>query len=544
LVNIVHYLAYSTTVRLMPMKSDRRSAIDPAEQFNAASYFVDRHLEDGNGERTAFVDESGPHSYFELARRVDGAAAGLKHCGVSSGDRVILCLVDSINFPALFFGALKIGAIPVPINTYLTSADYEAIARDSAPAAVVISAAIGAAWQPIFSGNHSIGNVIVADGSAADVARDTRSLDAVVGESAATIEPVPTRAADVGFWLYSSGSTGKPKGVVHRHADLLHTALNYGEGVLGITGEDRLFSASKMFFAYGLGNACTFPLHAGATSILMPARATPESVVRTMRAHQPTIFFGVPTLFASILAHLENDAEPLSSRLRICASAGEALPAAIADKWRARFGVEILDGLGSTEVLHIFISNRPGAVRHATSGTPVSGYDVAIRSDDGRDAGVDEVGDLWVRGESIAAGYWNAPEATARTFVEGWLRTGDKFSRDADGFYHYAGRGDDMLKVGGIWLSPVEVEAVLLEHPGVLDAAVVGRADADSLIKPRAFIVPRDAADACDEFAAKLKQFVRERLAHYKCPRWIEFRTELPRTSTGKLRRAALRDES
>jgi benzoate-CoA ligase family protein len=527
----------------MPMKSDQLRTIASGERFNAATYFVDRHLGEGNAGGIAFIDNSGPHSYLELAQRVDGAAAALKQCGVGIGDRVILCLVDSINFPALFFGALKIGAVPVPLNTYLSASDYEAIVGDSHPAAVVLSAAVGAPWQSALA-TRSIRNVIVADGSAGNVARGALSLDALVSESGATIDAAPTRASDIGFWLYSSGSTGKPKGVMHRHGDLLHTAVNYGDGAVGIREDDRIFSASKMFFAYGLGNSCTFPLHAGATSILMSERATPDSVVRAMRTHQPTVFFGVPTLFASILAHLENDAEPLSPRLRICASAGEALPAAIAEKWRARFGVEILDGLGSTEALHIFISNRAGAVRHASSGTPVDGYEVAIRSDDGGEARVDEVGDLWVRGESIAAGYWNAAEATARTFVDGWLRTGDKYSRDADGFYHYAGRADDMLKVGGIWLSPVEVEAALLEHPRVLDVAVVGATDADSLIKPRAFVVPRDTSDACEDFAAALKEFVRERLAHYKCPRWIEFRTELPRTATGKLRRSALRDES
>jgi len=526
------------------MKSDEPGTLDPGEPFNAAWYFVDRHVDEGKGERIAFVDESGPHSYFELAHRVDGAAAALKRCGVNIGDRVILCLVDSINFPALFFAALKVGAIPVPINTYLSAADYEAIARDSEPAAIVLSAEAGVAWQAALGGSRSIRRVIVADGSATDVAREALSLEALVSESDATIKSAPTRAGDIGFWLYSSGSTGRPKGVMHRHMDLVHTAVHYGTGVLGITASDRIFSASKAFFAYGLGNSCTFPLHAGATSILMPERATAESVVRAIRRHQPTVFFGVPTLYASMLAHLENDRAPLSSRLRICASAGEALPVSIALKWHARFGIEIIDGLGSTEALHIFISNRPGMARHASSGTPVGGYEVAIRAEDGGEAGVDEVGDLWVRGESIAAGYWNAPEATARTFVGGWLRTGDKYSRDGDGFYRYAGRADDMLKVGGIWLSPVEVEAALLEHPGVLDAAVVGRADADSLIKPRAFVVPRDSADARDEFAAALKEFARERLAHYKCPRWIEFRTELPRTSTGKLRRGALRGDN
>ncbi len=529
---------------MMAMKSSKLRTIASAERFNAASYFVDRHLDEADRDRIAFIDDRGPHTYLDLARRVDRAAAVLKECGVGIGDRVILCLVDSINFPALFFGALKIGAIPVPINTYLAAADYEAIVRDGEPTTIAISSAVVAAWQSVLSGNHSIRSVIVSEGSSIAIARGWLSLDDFVEQSISTIDPAPTRAGDVGFWLYSSGTTGQPKGVMHRHGDLLHAALNYGEGVLGINEEDRVFSASKMFFAYGLGNSGTFPLHAGAASILMPERATAESVVRSMRTHQPTIFFGVPTLFASVLAYLENDDAPLSSRLRICASAGEALPAAIADKWRARFGVEILDGIGSTEALHIFISNRPGAVRKGSSGMPVGGYQVAIRSEDGGETGVDEVGDLWVRGESIAAGYWNAPQATARTFVDGWLRTGDKYSRDADGFYHYAGRADDMLKVGGIWLSPLEVEAALLEHPGVLDAAVVGAADADSLIKPRAFVVPRDAADAREEFAAALKLFVRERLAHYKCPRWIEFRTELPRTATGKLRRGALRGES
>jgi benzoate-CoA ligase family protein len=549
------------------MKDDRRMAhtaphhsspvSDPADsvsirpgpvvlprQYNAATHFIDRHLSQRRGGKTAFIDDRGSHTYADLAAHVNRVGNVLLRVGVQPGQRVLLSLLDGFDFPALFFGALKIGAVPVPLSTFLTSEDYDFILRDSAAAALALSAPLLDRFEPVLRNQPFLRHVIVAGAAAATDTHGYTALDAAAGEASAALEASPTLADEVGFWLYSSGSTGRPKGVLHRHGDLVQTAVLYGERVLDIRDDDVLFSASKMFFAYGLGNSCTFPLHAGATAVLMAERPTPQGVVRVMRAHQPTVFFGVPTLFASILSHCEPDTRELSARLRACVSAGEALPPAVAEHWAARFGVEILDGLGSTESLHIVLTNRPGAIRRSSSGQSVAGYDVSVRDDDGREAGSDEIGDLWVRGPSIATGYWNNPEASARVFVEGWLRTGDKYTRDRDGYYFYAGRADDMLKVGGLWVSPIEVESVLLEHPDVFGAAVIGETDADSLVKPKAFVVPRDPEMASPEFADALRQFVKDRLAHYKAPRWIEFLNELPRTPTGKIRRNELRKKS
>jgi benzoate-CoA ligase family protein len=538
----MHYLAYSTMDRenhTTPL-GDR---LEVPHGFNAAAYFVDRHLEEGRGQKVALIDDSGSHTYSELSSLVNRAAAALIGRGVRAGERVILCLLDTIAFPAMFYGALKIGAVPIPINTYLAADDYDFIPRDSGAVVLALSASTAPIWAETVRRESALRTLIVADGVAPLFASEATSFKEFIAEGTDTIAPVAIPRDEIGFWLYSSGSTGRPKGVLHRHVDLFHTAVLYGERVLGIRESDLVFSASKMFFAYGLGNSCTFPLHAGATAVLMAARPAPEAVARVMRAHQPSAFFGVPTLYASLLESIVGDERPLSKRLRLCASAGEALPPAVAEHWASQVGVEILDGLGSTESMHIFLTNRPGEIRRASSGREVPGYEISIRDEHGEEAAVDQIGDLWMRGASIAAGYWNNPEATARTFVGGWLRTGDKYLRDAEGFYHYAGRSDDMLKVGGIWVSPIEVEAALLEHPQVLDVAVIGVADEDSLIKPKAYVVLRDQSHAGDVFARELQQFIRSRLAHYKYPRWIEFRTELPRTATGKLRRNALRSD-
>ena len=511
--------------------------------FNAAAYFVDRHLAEARAAKTAFIDDAGSHSYAEFAEMVNRVGSALLRSGVGVGDRVIVCLLDSIAFPAMFYGALKIGAVPVPINTYLAAEDYEFMLQDSGAVGLAMSAPLAPFWVPAISKQSRLRALIVADGIAPGLPRESISFAEYVAGDCNNLEAIPIPEEQIGFWLYSSGSTGRPKGVLHRHADLLRSAIYYGDRTLGINESDVVFSASKMFFAYGLGNACSFPLHAGATTVLMAARAAPEAVLSTIRTHKPSVFFGVPTLYASMLESLAADERELSRGLRICASAGEALPPAVAEHWAAKIGVEIFDGLGSTESMHIFISNSLGKLRRGSSGRVVPGYEVAIRDESGGEAAVDQIGDLWIRGAPIAAGYWNNVEATKRTFVDGWLRTGDKYSRDHDGFYHYAGRSDDMLKVGGIWVSPIEVEAALLEHPLVFDAAVVGAADDDSLIKPKAYVVLHEQGKPSAALADELKQFVRDRLAHYKYPRWIEFRSELPRTATGKLRRNILRSE-
>jgi benzoate-CoA ligase family protein len=559
----------------MSESEERGRWVEVPREYNAASHFIDRHVGEGRGGKVAYIDDRGSYTYAELATRVNRAGNVLKGLGVEMEQRVLLCLSDGIDFVALFWGAVKIGAIPVPVNTLLTPADYDFMLRDSRAKVLAVSAPLRERFATVLGEQPFLKCVVVcgpngsgnAAGDAASeessearsaAGRDAASMDAsrgaggasiasyeaLAGVAAATLEAAPTVADDVALWLYSSGSTGRPKGVLHLHRSLVQTAALYADGVLGMREYDVVFSASKMFFAYGLGNAMSFPLHAGATAILMAERPTPATVMRMLSKYQPTIFCGVPTLYAAILTDAALAEATGSARLRICTSAGEALPEPIARRWSARFGVEIFDGLGSTEALHIFVSNRAGAIRYGSSGRPVPGYEVSLRDENGVETTDGEIGDLWCRGPSIGAGYWNNREATIRTFVGGWLKTGDKYVRDADGYYHFAGRSDDMLKVGGVWVSPFEVETVLLEHPQVREAAVIGAADAESLVKPKAFVVLKDSGVASAALAEELKEFVKARVAPYKYPRWIEFRDELPRTATGKLRRFELTNKN
>ena len=508
---------------------------------NAAAHFIDRHQSEGRGGKTAIIDDAGACTYGELAARVNRAGNALRNLGIGPGERVMLAMLDGIDFAAAFWGAIKIGAIPVPVNTLLAAEDYDYLLRDSAARALIVSAALLARIEPALAADARPPILIVSGGAKLAGARQFDELTQSAGER---LEAAPAGPDAIAFWLYSSGSTGKPKAVMHRGRALLPTAALYAERVLGIGAGDVCFSASKMFFAYGLGNAMTFPFHAGATVVLMAERPAPEAVMRILRTHNPTIFHGVPTLYAGILANEANSRATGSTRLRICTSAGEALPAPVAERWRERFGVEILDGIGSTEELHIFITNRIGDVRRGSTGKPVAGYNIELRDEAGAAISGPGIGDLWVRGESIGAGYWNKPDATARTFAGGWLRTGDKYRRDEDSYYHFAGRADDMLKVGGIWVSPFEVENALMAHPQVLEAAVIGGEDAERLIKPKAYVVLKDRARASAALGDELKEFVKGRLAPYKYPRWIEFRDELPRTATGKLKRYELARES
>jgi benzoate-CoA ligase family protein len=509
-------------------------------EYNASDHFIDRHLREGRGAKIAYIDDRGSYSYAELAARVNRAGNALRRAGVEMEHRILLCIQDGIDFVALFWGALKIGAIPVPVNTLLSAADYDYMLRDCRAKVLAVSAPLLERFESVIASQPYVKSIVVCGGESPIVDARVASFDALTAAADANLETTRTLADDVAFWLYSSGSTGRPKGVLHVHSSLVQTAALYAQGILGMREDDVVFSASKMFFAYGLGNAMSFPLHVGATAILMAERPTPEAVMRTMRRYQPTIFCGVPTLYAGILADASRDRSDGSSRLRICTSAGEALPEPVARRWAERFGVEILDGLGSTEALHIFLSNRAGAIRYGSSGRQVPGYEISLRDENGGESGDGEIGDLWCRGPSIGAGYWNNRAASNLTFVGGWLKTGDKYVRDADGYYHFAGRSDDMLKVGGIWVSPFEVESALLEHPQVREAAVIGAADAQSLIKPKAFVVLKDPGDASAALAEELREFVKARVAPYKYPRWIEFRDELPRTATGKLKRFEL----
>ena len=507
--------------------------------YNAAIDFIDRNLEAGRADKVAVIDDRGRYSYAELAERVDRAGNVLRALGVGAGQRVLICLLDGIDFPAVFWGAMKIGAVPVPVNTLLTPTDYDYILNDSLAEVLVVSDALAGSFAPIVDGAKHLRQIVVS--GQAEVGFDHRRFDALSAAAEPSLAPATTAAGDVGLWLYSSGSTGAPKGVVHRHSDLVDTAALYGVGVLGIREDDLVFSAAKLFFAYGLGNAMSFPLLVGATAVLMAERPTPESVMRRLHDHQPTIFYGVPTLYGAILADGKLTPETGSKRLRVCVSAGEALPEEIARRWVERFGVDILDGIGTTEMLHIFLSNQPGEVRYGTTGKAVPGYRLKLVDENDDEVAPGEIGELLVNGPSSATSYWNNPDKSRHAFLGAWTRTGDKYTADADGYYAYCGRSDDMLKVGGIWVSPFEVESALLAHPAVLEAAVVGEPDADQLIKPKAFVVLNEGQQASEGLVDELKGFVKDRLARYKYPRWIEFASDLPKTATGKIQRFKLR---
>jgi benzoate-CoA ligase family protein len=511
-----------------------------SRRLNAASDLLDRHLADpAQAARIAVTDDAGAYSFAALSERVNRAGNALAALGVRREERVLLSLEDSVDFHAAFLGAMKIGAVPVPINTLLTAEDQGYLLHDSRATAVVVSERLHGKLQPALANAPALRTAVVSGGQVPGLPRFSELLSAASPSLAAA----DTSPDDMAFWLYSSGSTGRPKGAVHLHSHIGQTASLYGEGVLGVRATDVVFSAAKLFFAYGLGNALTFPLHSGARSVLRAARPTPELVLQTLARESVTIFGGVPTLFASLLAYADAQGAAALPRLslRCCISAGEALPKEIGERWRARFGVDILDGIGSTEMLHIFISNRHGDVRYGSSGTPVPGYQAKLLDDQGREIEGEGEGQLWVSGPSAAAAYWNNRAHSLATFQGPWTRTGDVYRRDADGVFTYGGRSDDMLKVGGIWVSPFEVESALLGHPSVLEAAVVGCADSDELIKPKAFVVLKDAGQASPALEAELKAFVKARLAPYKYPRWIEFTRELPRTATGKIQRFKLR---
>ncbi len=514
--------------------------VEVPRDYNATHDLVERNLREGRGGKTAIIDDAGSYTYEELSERVNKAAGALSNLGVGREQRVTMCMLDSVDFPAVFWGALKIGAVPVPLNTLLTTRDYDFMLRDSRAEVLVVSNALLEKFEPVLGDQPFLRDVVVAGDAAGGPGR--HGLDSLLADAAPVAEAAATVADDVAFWLYTSGSTGQPKGVVHLHSHLVQTAVHYGYGVLGIKESDVVFSAAKLFFAYGLGNGMSFPLLAGATAVLMAERPTPQSVMQRLKAYQPTIFFGVPTLYGAILADESIGRSEGSERLRLCVSAGEALPEDIGRRWNERFGVDVIDGIGSTEMLHIFLTNVPGDVRYGTTGKAVPGYKVRVLDDDGAPVPQGELGELWVSGPSGAMCYWNKRSLSQHTFQGTWTRTGDKYSVDEDGYYVYSGRTDDMLKVGGIYVSPFEVESALLAHEAVAEAAVVGHADDKGLVKPKAFVVPKAGNEPGDKLADELKRFVKDRLAQYKYPRWIEFRGDLPKTATGKIQRFKLRD--
>ena len=530
-------------------RSTSPATIHLPREYNAAVEFIDANPAKGRADKTAFIDADGSYTYGELAERVNRAGNALRTLGAGLETRVLMCMLDGIDFPAVFWGAIKAGCVPIPINTLLTANDYAHMLRDSRAPIAVVSEALLERFGPALADQPHVEQVVVAGGeprgdaggAAGTGGTDRHQLANLLAAASPRLDAAPTTCDDVAFWLYTSGSTGTPKGSMHLHRDLVTTAEHYGVATLGIREDDLVYSAAKLFFAYGLGNGMTFPFHVGATTVVLAGRPTPDAVMALLREHQPTIFFGVPTLYGAMLALPPGGSGDGSSRLRLAVSAGEALPADIGTAWEARFGAPILDGLGSTEMLHIFLSNREGDVRYGTSGRAVPGYDLEVVAETGEPAAPGEIGELWVSGDSSAVAYWNQREKSLATFHGPWTRTGDKYVVDEEGYYHYCGRTDDMLKVGGQWVSPFEVESALLGHESVLEAAVVAAEDERGLVKPKAFIVPRAGVEADAVLAAALQEFVKDRLAPFKYPRWIEFAGDLPKTATGKIQRFKLR---
>jgi benzoate-CoA ligase len=513
----------------------------PPEAFNFAAHLLQANA--GRPAKAAFIDDVGVVTFGELDERVRRFAAALKERGVKREERALILMQDGADWPVAFLGAMLAGVVPVAVNTLLTGDDLAYMLEHSRAQAVLVSGAVKPALKAALAKADHEAHTVVVSRPTQPLEPEEIEFEDFLRRAAPLAKAAHTRADESAFWLYSSGSTGRPKGTVHSHANPYWTTELYGKAILGLTESDVCFSAAKLFFAYGLGNALTFPLAVGATALLMAERPTPEAVFKRwlggVGGVKPTVFYGAPTGFAGMLAsNLLPKREDVT--LRLVSSAGEALPAEIGERFKRHFGVDIVDGIGSTEMLHIFISNRPDKVRYGSTGWPVPGYDIELRSEDGRPVQDREPGDLYIHGPSAALMYWGNRAKTRETFEGRWTRSGDKYIRNSDGTYTYAGRSDDMLKVGGVWVSPFEVEATLVQHPSVLEAAVIGAPDADGLVKSKAFVVLKEGASA-DE--AELKSFVKDRLAPYKYPRSIAFIAELPKTATGKIQRFRLREQ-
>jgi len=511
--------------------------------YNAAVDFVDRHVAEGRAEKTAFIDPSRNLTYGELRDAVARIGPMLARMGIEPENRIALVLLDTVDFPILFWGAIRAGIVPVLLNTRLTVDQYRYLFDDSRAKAVFVSTALLPLVQEAAKDVPGVKDIVVVGGGPTSMSR-LDSLLAAENEGAA---PARTSADEVAYWLYSSGTTGSPKGVMHVHSTPMNIARTSGQTRLGIREDDVIFSPPKLFFAYGLGTMlCSMAV--GATSVLYPERPTPQTVFETLRGYQPTIFFAVPTLYAAILADAECKCDNMSNRLRLCFSAGEPLPPHVGEDWKKRFGIDIVNGVGSSELGHLFLTNLPNAVEYGTSGVPVDGYDLRLVDEAGNDVPDNEIGELWVKGESAAAGYWNQREKSRRTFLGEWTRTGDKYVRRADGVYSYCGRTDDMFKVSGIWVSPFEVEAALVTHPLVIEAAVVPAEDDNGLIKPKAYVVLKDFSGGGEgagrALYEELKVHVKREIGPWKYPRWIEFVESLPKTATGKIQRYMLRDNA
>jgi benzoate-CoA ligase family protein len=512
--------------------------------LNVAEYFLDEPAE-RHPDRVAIAGEPREVTYGELAAFSNRAGNALRAQGVTRGDRVLILLPDSPEFIAAFFGAAKIGAIAVPVNPHARAADYIHYIENCVPRAAIVHSVALPEFLPASSERPQM-PIIVAGNEGIDTGGvSCAKWNEWTNAASAHLAPAETSADDLAFFLYTSGSGGTPKAAAHRHADMLVTSRGFAHGVLGLRKDDVTFSVSKLFFAYGLGNGMYFPLSVGARTVLNPERTKVDRVIELVGRYRPTVFFAVPTFYAAVLraAEAKRDRVDFSS-VRQCVSAGETLPAEIFERWKKQFGTEILDGIGSTEMLHMFISARPGNCQPGSCGIPVPGCEAKIVDDGGAPVPDGDIGNLWVRGESAFTEYWRLPELTARTKRGDYVVTGDKFVRDSNGYFHYCGRADDMLKIAGMWVSPMEVENALLGHPDVTEAAVVGATNAQGLTYAIAHVVLRVESGGSAELAAEICAHVKARLVSYKVPREVRFCSELPKTATGKIQRFLLREKS
>ncbi len=517
------------------------------ERMNAAVVFVDANVEAGRGGKAAILcagDQSERTvTYDELLEGVNRFGNVVKGLGVRMEERVAILVPDSPEFVFAFFGTMKTGAVAIPMNTLLKPKDYEYLLNDSRAQVLVVHSSLVEKIAPVKSDLRYLKHVLVT-GETADTGNKVEGYPTLAGamaDASSELDAADTSKDDAAFWLYSSGTTGFPKGTIHLHHDMIVEADYYGCQTIGVEESDVSYSVAKLFFAYGLGNGLYFPLRVGGTTVLLPGRPTPDKVYEVIDKFQPTVFYSVPTSYAALLHTAEKAGRTSLGKVRMCVSAGEPLPKPIFEKWRDHFGVEILDGIGSTEILHIFISNRPGRAKAGSTGEIVPGYEARIVDEDGKDLPTGEVGTLLIKGDSIAAGYYNKHEQTKKTFLGAWINTHDKFRLDEDGYFWYAGRTDDMMKVSGYAVWPTDVESILQEHAAVLESGVAGVPDDEGLIKPKAYVVLKEGNAPSDELVRELQNLVKKRSAPYKYPRWVEFVEELPKTATGKIQRFKLR---
>jgi benzoate-CoA ligase family protein len=510
--------------------------------YNAATRFIDDNVDRGLGQKVAIYYHERQINYQDLKEMVNRAGNGLRDLGVEMENRVLILCHDSPEFIASFFGAIKIGAVPVPVNTMMHPKDYEYYLNNSRAKVIIAHSDLWSKIRHLRKQFVYLHHVIVIDGLTEE---GEVNYEEWSNQSSTELSPAHTSSDDVAFWLFSSGSTGNPKGIIHLQHDMEYAYEHYAKNILEITQDDLTFSASPLFFAYGLGNGAYFPLGCGGATILMPGRSIPENVFQTIEKYRPTIFFGVPTLYQSMLNLDEKTDQPYDlSSVRICVSAGEPLPPSTMKGWKQRYNLDILDGIGSSEATHIFISNRMGDIKEGSTGKVVPGYEVKIADDGGRPLPPNEVGELFVKGDSLAHCYWNLHEENKRRFIGEWFKTGDKYYQDESGYFWYCGRSDDMIKAGGIWVSPIEIENVILQHDAISEVAVIGIPNTEGLEKPKAFIVLKSGHEPSEELKKELQQFVKKNLASYKYPRSIEFIDELPKTATGKIQRFKLRSGS